>query len=313
MQVSRRLKEEYAARRARAFAERDARVASIYARLPRLKELDEKRQSLIFERGMALFSGTDALSIEKKLSSLDDERLGLLSSIGESPSAFEPEFSCPLCRDTGFVGEGVKELCSCIKQRVVAENFKSANLPEGDCFESFREDIYPSEKQKKQARKLRELCQSYADSFPAQGAKGIVIYGKSGLGKTFLLRCLARRVLERGYSVVDITGYGLLRELMLCIQNRESAPDYSEADLLIIDDLGTEPSYGQIASQTLFSIINERQNLEKPTLIATNLSPEQLLNQYGERLYSRLVSPRLNSSYTLEGEDLRLQPLANAK
>ncbi len=40
---------------------------------------------------------------------------------------------------------------------------------------------------------------------PASG-KGVLLYGASGLGKTFLLNCMAQRVLERGYSVVVIFG-----------------------------------------------------------------------------------------------------------
>ncbi len=312
MQITREVKEEYAAQRARALQEREARIEALYACAPRLKALDEARQEAIYASGLARLNGGDAEAIKTQLAALDAERDSLLASLGESTAVYEPPFRCPLCKDTGYTGKETKTPCACLKQRMVAERFKSANLPASDRFESFREDIYPTEKQKKQARKLLDICLSYAESFPAEGVKGIVLLGTTGLGKTFLLRCIAHKVLERGYSVANLTSYALMQDVMERIKNRESAPDYTQIDLLIIDDLGSEPDYGSITVQTLFSILNERQNLGKPTLIASNLSTDDLFRFYGERLFSRIVAPRLNALYMLTGEDLRTRPLHKA-
>lgn len=309
MRISREIKEEYALRRKRAFAQRDSRLEALYHRAPRLYELDEQKKDAIYQSGLARLRGEDEAALCARILKLNHEREALLASLGESEKVYQAVFRCSLCRDTGYENEDGKTLCACLKRRLIDENFKSANLARSDRFENFREDIYPSEKQKQLAIKLRDICLDYAEGFPKEGVKGVVLLGTTGLGKTYLLRCIAHRVLERGYSAVDITSYALMRDVMERIKNREGAADYTQTDLLIIDDLGAEPEYGNITVNTLFSILNERQNLKKPTLMATNLSTAQLREQYGERLFSRMVAPRLNALYMLKGEDLRTLPL----
>lgn len=303
--MDRALKEEYAKKRARAFAERDARVTQLYRELPELQRLCEARRALILDRGRAALCERATSSIDEEIVKLDEARTTLLRQRGLDEAVFLPKFDCPLCGDTGFVGQTVKTPCACLKRREAEGRFSRANLHDEDRFELFREDVYPDETQRKRTKKLRDICETYADAFPAEGAKGLLIYGESGLGKTFLLRCIAQRVLERGYSAADLTVYGLMRDVMARIKSRESAEDYTLCDLLIIDDLGSEPAYGGITVQTLFSILNERQNLKRPTLFATNLTPEQINQTYGERLFSRIFAPRLTSVYQLTGTDLR--------
>lgn len=308
MMMTRQLKEEYAAKRARAFAERDERVERLYKALPELKKLCAERRALILERGRAALSGEETEAFDRETERLDAERAALLKKNGIAEDELLPRFECALCEDTGFVGEGIKAPCACLKKRETQERFSRSNLPASDRFELFREDIYTDEKQKKRSLRLRDICEKYANDFPKDGVRGMILCGASGLGKTFLLRCIAHRVLEGGYSVVDLSAYGLMGDVMARIQARSGAQDYTLCDLLIIDDLGSEPAYGGITVQTLFSVLNERQNMNKPTLFATNLSPAQILEQYGERLYSRLFAPRFTAAYNLVGEDLRTPP-----
>ena len=107
-----------------------------------------------------------------------------------------------------------------------------------------------------------------------------------------------------GHTVIYLTAF----ELFDILERRKfSRPDngedeeYSEAanqfahirdcDLLIIDDLGTE--------------LNERLLGRRATIISTNLSFEQLKNNYSERIFSRITG-----SYTflkIVGEDIRIR------
>ena len=79
-----------------------------------------------------------------------------------------------------------------------------------------------------------------------------------------------------------------------------------EADVLIIDDLGTE-LVNTFTSTQLFYIINHRINAEKSTIISTNLSLKLLRDNYSDRIVSRFLS-----SYDIikiYGEDIRKQKL----
>ena len=88
-------------------------------------------------------------------------------------------------------------------------------------------------------------------------------------------------------------------------KDEDSARDYSDieqCDLLIIDDLGTELT-NKVTVNSLFQIVDTRIQLQKSTIISTNLSPIQLFDTYHERIFSRI-----KSNYTflkLSGDDNR--------
>ena len=74
----------------------------------------------------------------------------------------------------------------------------------------------------------------------------------------------------------------------------------------MLDDLGTEPMIPGVTIETLFAAINERQFSGKATVIATNLTKNELFTQYGERIFSRLFASREYAAITLRGKDLRM-------
>ena len=75
-----------------------------------------------------------------------------------------------------------------------------------------------------------------------------------------------------------------------------------EADLLIIDDLGTEFATLFTASE-LFRLINDRKLKNKSVIISTNLNPEDITNQYSDRITSRLREYKVLKFF---GDDIRV-------
>ena len=80
--------------------------------------------------------------------------------------------------------------------------------------------------------------------------------------------------------------------------------DIMEADLMIIDDLGTEFATSFTSSE-LFNIINSRILEKKPVIISTNLSLNDIKEKYGERISSRIIGGY--GIYKFEGEDIRFK------
>ena len=80
-----------------------------------------------------------------------------------------------------------------------------------------------------------------------------------------------------------------------------------DPDLLIIDDLGTEPLFKNVTREYLGVVITERNLHKKRTIITSNLTPNDLLDRYGERIYSRIFSKINSLQIALTGDDLRLQ------
>lgn len=308
MSIPAAIKAEYSRKRSRAAAELTARQDALYASFPALGSLAAARRQAIFELGLArLRSPDDAPALQARIAGFDAEQAALLARYALPPDALAPRYACPLCEDTGYVGTQLKTPCACLRQRLSELAHQSVNLRAEDRFENFRQDIFPDDAQRRRTDKLRALCEAYADGFTGHG-RGLLLYGECGLGKTFLLNCIAHRLLERGFCVADVTVYGLMQDVMESIRTRTAPEDYVAPDALILDDLGSEPDYGSITVQTLFSILNERQLQDKPTLVASNLSEALLLDTYGERLFSRLIAPSLTEVYRLHGADLRRIP-----
>ena len=121
---------------------------------------------------------------------------------------------------------------------------------------------------------------------------------------------IAKELLDKGYSVVYYSACNLFKLVSDATFNRDNLSQSSElkniynAELLIIDDLGTELVNSLTVSQ-LFLCLNERLLNQKPTIISTNLSLDALVDIYSERIFSRITS-----NYTmlkLIGDDIRIK------
>lgn len=299
MKVDGAIKSEYARMRREAEDARDVRVRELFLAIPRLAEIESAQRETILSIGRG---GNAAKDLREQLAALQAERADLLAKSGFAESDFIPRYTCPCCEDTGYI-KGV--MCGCLKKRL-AERIGGDREP-GATFADFSEAIYTNETQRRRMYRVRAYCEAYAEAFPHNDQKGILFVGKAGLGKSFLLGCIAARVRERGYSAVKLTAYRLINDVMDSIRARETPNDYLRPALLIIDDLGVEPMIPKITLENLFFILNERQSEEKATLIATNLSPAMLEERYGERMFSRLAAPRLFKTILVDGEDLRLK------
>jgi DNA replication protein DnaC len=79
----------------------------------------------------------------------------------------------------------------------------------------------------------------------------------------------------------------------------------TSVDLLHLDDLGSENRTEWVLEQ-LYALINERYEAERSLVVTTNLTAEQLEEQIGERVVSRLVE-MCGDPLPLYGDDRRLK------
>lgn len=224
------------------------------------------------------------------VSAKEKELKNLLAAHGLPSDYLELKYRCPVCEDTGIAGS---ELCSCIKQHMIERMFSGSGINPGESFKSFRHDLISDPRQNKAMERIYSYCLEYSDMFPDNDLPDLLLVGAPGIGKTFLLNCIGGRVLERGYSVLKVTASKLIGSVMDSItEDGVERPDYILPELLIIDDLGTEPMIRNVTIESILSIICERQDMNRATLIATNKKFEEIDEEYGERIISRIVSPR---------------------
>ncbi|MBQ8092384.1 MAG: ATP-binding protein [Clostridia bacterium] len=295
-----------------------------------LSQGDEEIRALLDERFELIRSGmveafmrkekADDLSarVSARMSEVNKTLRVTLRRKGYPEDYLQPIYKCQLCRDTGYVGEPVHDLCSCVRQRVLKIMMSDSGLQdlERQNFAAFNEKVFPDETlpgkkstQRAYMNKLRQHMEQYADTFAPKSGKGLILVGPSGLGKTFLMNCVAERVLTRGFSVLKMTAYHLydtLKQYNYDMSNASAVNDLISVDLLALDDLGTEPlSRFNNEQSGLYHILNERIASNGSTIITTNLNSMQIRERYGERISARLFDASRMSIYELFGQDVR--------
>ena len=239
----------------------------------------------------------------------------LLESEGIDPAALELQFDCPLCRDTGFADAQGRVLCTCAQRRLAELCARDSGLEAfpRHTFKDFDESIFPqggAQNQRAQMLRLRDFCLDYARAFPKNETHNILLMGAPGLGKTFLMHCIASEVIRRGFSVLTTTAYRLQEALLeqpLGGGYERCSALYLTPELLVLDDLGAEPRISNVTLEQLFAVLNERMISGKGTLITTNLTLPELRDRYRDRVISRLIDPQQTATFLLTGQDVRLR------
>jgi DNA replication protein DnaC len=135
----------------------------------------------------------------------------------------------------------------------------------------------------------------------------LVLYGAFGTGKTHLAVAVANHRLSIGEPAVFIVVPDLLDHLRSTF-SPSSEVTYDElfetvrdTPLLILDDLGTQTSTPW-AQEKLYQVLNHRYNKGLPTVITTNLNPDEI----EPRLRSRLGDAQLSKLVEIRDIDKRL-------
>lgn len=285
------------------------KITEIYTKIPEYEEVEHSISSVSVAQAKKLLDGdTHALEeLRSTLRILSEKKRALLLSAGYPENYLEPEYDCPLCRDTGYIDN---RKCHCLKQKTVSLLYEQSNIKETLSRENFSCLSY-SYYQGEDLDRFRQsvtACQNFIQSFPA--GRNLFFYGSVGAGKTFLSNCVAKELIEKGNLVLYFSASGLIDMLSgnsFSEKSRENlysiGQDLYNCDLLVVDDLGTEYTNAYVVSQ-LFSCINERLLRKKSTLISTNLSLEDLRNKYSERIFSRITSNY--DMYKITGPDIRM-------
>lgn len=310
------------AQRAANLMEEKRRREEAGQRSPAVAELLARRQRLFFSGMRGAFAdparARDISSgMQQEMEKLNVELRAALRTCGLPEDYLQPVYRCALCRDTGYVGEPVHEPCSCLKRMVMNRLYQAEGLQglERENFDAFDENIFPDvpiegrkHTQRGYIQKIRRRCEDYADTFAPGEGKGLLLCGKTGLGKTFLMNCVAQRVLERGYSVVVISAYKLIeamRRFQFGEEGVEQVQDLLSCDLLCIDDLGSEPMLRGITVSSLYHIINERRSANRAIVVTTNCLTQELYEKYDDRIAARLCDTGRMQIFEFVGEDVR--------
>ena len=301
----------------------ERRRREIYEKIPRIREIDNIfSQSSIQMAKIALASGGN---MQEKLDEyknsirlLDEEKTALLTENNYPENYLQPIYTCEKCRDTGV--DGTKK-CSCFYNRIIMQNYILSGMSDilrKENFDTFNAEIYsdspfgdnppPRENAVKIAKKIKKMTEEYSNEKPCN----IILTGQTGTGKTFMCNCAAKALLDKGLSLHYTGAFGFFNAINEKHFARSDNDEYAlamECDVLVIDDLGVEIS-SQITQRYLLDIINQRIRCGSSTIITTNQSLKNLLENYGDRIASRFLQHY--TVFNLYGRDIRTT-LASAK
>lgn len=139
---------------------------------------------------------------------------------------------------------------------------------------------------------------------------GLWLAGGVGAGKTALAMLVSKTALEAGHTVAIYSLPKLLARIRATYEKDLGGDSYTQffdrlisVDLLHVDDLGVEKRSDWVLEQ-LYSVVNERYEMERSMVVTTNLEQPALEEQIGERTVSRLIEI-CGPPLTVDGEDLR--------
>lgn len=137
--------------------------------------------------------------------------------------------------------------------------------------------------------------------------RSLILTGDYGRGKTYFMFAILKGIIRRfGLAIARFfRSKNLDDRIMDDLRTYGAASHFlgqlKEIPVLFIDDFGVERS-SERAERDYFEILDERVAWERPTVISTNLSDEEVRDCFGGRIHSRLKE---SLWIEFEGKDLR--------
>lgn len=309
-----RIKSEFSQKYIKARESAQERKFELHARFPKVREID----TLLSRTGLDIMgviaSGGDTKEKVNKLKARNEallsERGRVLREGGYPEDYSDIRYECEKCGDTGFVDT---KMCDCMKRALILAGYQSSGISTligEQSFENFSLEYYGADADIMGIG--LKAVRSYADNFDSNTYGNFLFIGGTGLGKTHLSTSLAKCVIDRGHDVLYVTAVGMLgdyeaKRFGFGNGSGNDISRYTDAELLIIDDLGVEVA-NQFTLSCIYDVINSRINAKKSTVISTNLSSKEIEARYSERIYSRLIGEYHPVMFV--GTDIRRQKRA---
>lgn len=322
---------EYDQKKRKAELDLEKRKQELYEKVPRLQEIEDSLNTFAIATAKNILNGntTSFNELNLKVENLKKEKEKILQENNIPKEFLEPYYECKICKDTGYIQtqNSASAMCPCLKQKLLDISYNKSNISNlsKENFETFNPNIFSDSINPEKYRlnisprnniiNIKSKCIDFVNNFDNPDTKNLLFTGNTGLGKTFMSNCIANELIKKGKNVLYQTAPVLLETVidnkMNKYKNSKQDDFYKnvlEADLLIIDDLGTECLNSMKLSE-LFTILNTRllnlNNKVTKTIISTNLNINNIFKNYEERIGSRIAG--FYDIYYFFGDDLRLK------
>ena len=260
--------------------------------------ISSKLGKLNYEIAMLDFNGNseNTTKLKEERDRLSKEKVAIYNKYYKE---FNVKYSCNFCKDTGIYKN---KRCRCYYALLTKYTLESLNVKEREypLFENNTSTVLNKE---------YSIAKQYVEKFPNTEFKNFVFLGKVGTGKTYLASTIVGELNKKKALTVFLTS-NELNSIFLKLHRQEIDRELvfdilTACDLLVIDDLGTEPLYNNVTAEYLLAIISERLDKNKHFIITTNLTTSEILSRYNERFLSKISDKKLTKIIPFTGNDLR--------
>lgn len=315
---------EYEKKRDRHLREQAIRREKVYRDIPAIKRIDEEILRAGISMSKNILGNPDSYeeTVKKAKAAIEKlkmEKAYLMTESNIPMDYMDIKYDCHICEDKGYLENGNR--CNCLKQAIVSRTYKMSNMEkmlQKENFQTFNIDVFKDEPFENETLTPREnmieiagMAEGFINNFDEDNGENLLFYGTTGLGKTFLSNCIAKSLLDKNKIVIYQTAFTILEIIESHRFRRDSSGfddnQYNllfEADLLIIDDLGTEVA-NTFTNAEIFNIVNTRILGSKKTIISTNLTPKEISEIYTDRVFSRILDKFIPLKFY--GHDLRFE------
>lgn len=199
------------------------------------------------------------------------------------------------------------------RKKAKFNKFKSMSIIDRNMSkDTFKNAKYSNDDEKELYKTAMKFCESF--ELMKEKGKGFLFAGKCGTGKTFLANCICNELKSKGYAILSFSMSDYFSKIRRSVEYEEELKEaIKEADLLFIDDLGSEQINRKDGAlwgeEKLFNLFDIRYRAKKPILITTNLSKEELKEHLKvnntDKIFSRL-NEMIYKALSFNFEDKRI-------
>lgn len=167
---------------------------------------------------------------------------------------------------------------------------------------------------------LKKAIQVTREIASGENYRGLYVHGEFGIGKSYILGCIANELKEKSVSSMIVYVPEILRDLKAGFKDGTTDEKYrtfKEAEVLILDDLGAEDVTPWTRDEIITGLLHYRMVENKPTFISSNFSINDLEYRYSmtkengrEETKARRMTERIRAlceEFELTGKNYRVK------